>query len=173
MDGLRWKLLPHFRAPISEFYLSLFLSVSHWPLESLYRLRHPRCAPQSSVDGLEDMEVSPYHPTSNHIELFFQFLLISSLSPSCRGSAGRNYSSWWFMEVISWILEVATLEGRRVMLPLWRPCWSVWLGHTSKQQQTACWSDWCPARPFVLMPSRWFQSKMLKQKCKAKYANSL
>ncbi|XP_058613920.1 PITP-less RdgB-like protein isoform X1 [Onychostoma macrolepis] len=24
--------------------------------ESLYRLRHPRCAPQSSVDGLEDME---------------------------------------------------------------------------------------------------------------------
>ncbi|KAF5896403.1 membrane-associated phosphatidylinositol transfer protein 3, partial [Clarias magur] len=25
--------------------------------ESLYRLRHPRCAPQSSVDGLEDMEM--------------------------------------------------------------------------------------------------------------------
>lgn len=87
MDGLRWKLLPHCRTPLSQFYLLLFLSVSHWPLESLYRLRHPRCAPQSSVDGLEDMEVSPYHPTSNHIELFFQFLLISSftlLQRKCR-----------------------------------------------------------------------------------------
>lgn len=44
----------------------LFFSLHLIPnsIESLYRLRHPRCAPQSSVDGLEDMEVSFRYPAS-------------------------------------------------------------------------------------------------------------
>lgn len=61
-----------FRSP--KFSISFFLSLSHSQLENLYRLRHPRCAPQSSVDGLEDMEVSLCYPAS------FLLWMILSLS---------------------------------------------------------------------------------------------
>lgn len=84
----------------SSFQLKAFFPLSS--TESLYRLRHPRCAPQSSVDGLEDMEVSALIPPPprlkvTDIRLISELIWIISLNPHYIGAHIRVATGFNFI----------------------------------------------------------------------------
>lgn len=72
---VKWLLQWPFLSPFLSFYSSLFPSFLPHPAPTLYspntgalyQLGGPRCAPQSSIEGLEDIEVGSLRTASQYI----------------------------------------------------------------------------------------------------------
>lgn len=172
------------------FSLSIFsaTSASLSEAEGLYQLGVPRCPPQSSIEGLEDIEVVFWFYGGVHECLFFiyciseqylQELLFPSAVCPCyyftlsfsqspcephhhhpyRENAKHTCCCWWCTGAISWTRPAGTRVQRAATWPPWPPCWRRWRGPTLRRPANMWWSNWYHVRLCAPKPSPWCPSE--------------